>query len=156
MKSIFKKYKYLIIFIIFLLLVYIAVPSINYTNCRIDQRFREISFDGVVVNKYLDKTQHSQPKVEILDLENNLIRIYLYNEATGIYDKIRTNDTLRKKSGSNEIQVKTGGEYNRFGVADFNCDSAQLQNEKYLGWLYKLVGTIHEDKTLREKSESPN
>jgi len=151
MKALLRKYKYLVIVVLFLLVVYFIVPSINYTNCRSSQRFHKIIFDGVVVKKYLDRSEHSMPTIEILDLNDSLTEISFFGEHTGIYDRINISDSLRKIRGSNEILIKTRGEYLQFGVVDFKCDSAKLENEKYLFWVYDLFGTVPPDNTLEEK-----
>lgn len=76
MKLILKKYKYFIVIGIFLLLLYIGIPSINYTNCLSSQKFQILTIDGVVVKKYLDKSQHSTPIVEIEDSRGCIDSIY--------------------------------------------------------------------------------
>lgn len=147
MKSILKKYKYLIIVVLFALTVYAAVPSINYTNCCNNQSFQALTIDGVVVNKYLDKSQHSTPIVEIENFEGRVDSVYLFGDHSGLYDRIQVSDTLKKKSGTNEVLTKTRSKYVRFGVADFQCDSAKLENEKFLFWVYDLFGTVPPDNT---------
>lgn len=151
MKALLKKYEYLIFLGLFLLIVYAAVPSINYTNCRSNQRFQKTIFDGVVVKKYLDRSEHSIPRIEIMGFNDSLTEFSFFGEHTGIYNRISISDSLRKMGGSNEILIKISGEYVRFGVADFQCDSVKLENEKFSTWLYNLFGTIPTDKTVKKK-----
>ncbi len=152
MKALLRKYKYLVIVALFLLVVYAIVPSVNYTNCLSNQKFQKLAFDGVVVDKYLDKSQHSTPIVEIRNFEGRIDSVYLFGDHSGLYDRIQISDTLKKESGSSEILTKTSNEYVRFGVADFKCDSAKLESEKFLFWVYDLFGTVPSDNTLRDES----
>jgi hypothetical protein len=92
--------------VLFLLTVYAAVPSVNYTNCGNNQRFQALTFDGVVVNKYLDRSQHSTPIVEIENFEGRVDSVYLFGDHLGLYDRIQITDTLKKESGSNEVLTK--------------------------------------------------
>jgi hypothetical protein len=154
MKTALRKYKYLVVFLLFLLVIYAMVPSVNYTNCLNSQKFQVLIFDGVVVNKYLDKSQHSTPIVEIKNFEGRIDSVDLLGDHSGLYNKMRVNDTLKKESGSNEIQIKIDGMYTRFGVADFNCDSTKLKSEEYLFWVYDLFGTVPPDNTLKEESKN--
>jgi hypothetical protein len=146
-----KKYKYFIVAGLFFLTIYAVVPSVNYTNCLSNQKFREVTIDGVVVDKYFDKSQHSTPIVEIENFEGLIDSIYFWGDHSGLFNKIQIKDTLKKKNGSNEILIKVEGKFEVFGIANFKCDSAKLEKEKFLSWLYDLVGTIPQDNTIKKQ-----
>lgn len=135
------KYKYILLAAFFLLLIYVAVPSINYTNCRSQERFRNLVFDGAVTVKYLDKSEHSVPRIRITKAGTSPDEVSFFAEYSGIFDRINVGDSLRKKSGSNEVLVKVNGYYRQLGIADFHCDSAKLKKEKLLFWIYEPFGT---------------
>lgn len=151
MKAFLKKYKYLVIVCLFLSIVYIIVPSMNYTNCLSSQKFREVIIDGVVINKYLDKSQHSTPIVEIQNFLGRIDSVYFFGDHSGIFDRLNVKDTLKKSSGTNEILIRINGKYAQLGVADFKCDSAKLKSEDFLSWIYDLFGTIPANDNTKEK-----
>jgi len=145
-----SKLKYFLIVILFFLAIYTIVPSTNYTNCLASQRFEKLTFHGVVVNKFLDKSQHSTPIVEIRNFRGRRDSVYLFGDQSGLFNKIEVYDTLKKESGSNEVLTRFGSEYMQLGVADFKCDLIKFENEQIVSWLYEIFGTIPSDNTSKE------
>lgn len=142
MRRLTKKHKAIIFFGLFFIAVYFFVPSVNYTSCLYGEDFRQIEFEGVVVKKYLDKSDHSTPIAELKNLRDSIEKIYLFGDHSGLFDRITDGDSLRKYTGTSEVLKKVNNEYVRFGYADFNCDSLELENERYLFWLYDLTGIV--------------
>ena len=131
--------------------VYFCVPSINYTNCLYGEDFRQIEFEGVVIRKYLDKSNHSTPIAELKNSKDTIEEIHFFGDHSGLFDKITDGDSLKKSKGTNEILKKINNEYVRFGYADFNCDSVKLEKEEYLFGLYDFIGIIPEHGENRTK-----
>lgn len=135
-----KKFRYLFFILIFLFTAYTLSPSDNANNCHSKQVFIGEDFDGVVVDKFLDKSQHSVPVIVIENFGDSVDRkkIDLFNEKSGLYDKLNKNDRIRKLKNSRDILINERGSFIRLGVADFDCDSAELNKEFILFNMYKL------------------
>lgn len=142
MKQLTKTQKGLIFFGLFLTAVYFNVPSVNYTNCLYGNDFRQSEFEGVIVAKYVDKAHHSDPVAELSNKMGSVERISLLWDHSGLFDKITVGDTLKKRKGTMEILKMINKEYTRFGYADFNCDTVELEDERYLFWLYDFTGIV--------------
>jgi len=141
MKKPWSKYKPLLFFGAFILLIYFCIPSMNYTNCKENEYFRKMTFEGIIQKKYLDKSDHSTPKVVLKNFQNELDTLYLFGEDNGIYKAINLGDTIKKASGTLLILKMKNREYVAFRAAEFGCDSAELRKEEYLFNLYDLLGT---------------
>jgi hypothetical protein len=144
------RFKSFILIAVFILVIYVIVPSVNYTNCVSNNRFQNLTIDGVVVKKYLDKSQHSTPIVEVQNFLGCVDKIYLYGDGSGLYERIQLRTVLKKERGSNEVLIKEENRYVRLGIANFNCDSVKLADEKFLFWIYDLLGTVPSDKTQKD------
>lgn len=75
-----KFYKFLAFFAIFFAIVYFIRPSSNYQQCWIEEKFLRTHFDGIILKKYLDHSQHSTPIVEI-GYNNNVDSLYFFGET---------------------------------------------------------------------------
>jgi hypothetical protein len=137
-----KTHKGIIFFGLFLTAVYFCVPSINYTNCLYGEDFRQSEFEGVIVRKYLDKLNHSTPVAELRNYKDSIERISLFGDYSALFERVNSGDSLKKNPGTMEILKKVNNKFTRFGYADFNCDSVELENERYLFWLYDLTGIV--------------
>ncbi|OKL39907.1 hypothetical protein [Pontibacter flavimaris] len=140
MKKIWSKYKTLLFFGVFILPVYFCVPSSNYTDCKWNEDFNKLKFEGVIQKKYLDKSDHSVPKVVLKNFQNNLDTLYLFGEDTGIYESISLGDTIKKASGTRLILKMKNQKYVAYKTVEFGCDSVELRKEEYLFKLYDLLG----------------
>ena len=134
-----KIFRYVLIIALFYFVGYSFSPSDNANNCHAEEQFHKKAFDGVVVDKFLDKTQHSVPVILVKNFgDNDPVKINLFLEASGLFEKFNKNDTVRKVSGSQEISIKQNGLYVRFGVAEFDCDREKLKDEPIILNIYKL------------------
>src|SRR5687767_1982802 len=87
-----KTYKYIIAVVVFYGLIYIMLPNSNYEKCHNSETFRCEQFEGVVIAKYLDKSQHSVPVIEIKDASNSSItKPDFFGEQSGLYAVIQVN-----------------------------------------------------------------
>jgi hypothetical protein len=145
MRRLTKTHKAIIFFGLFLTAVYFCVPSVNYTNCLYGEDFRQSEFEGVIVRKYLDKSSHSTPVAELRNYKDSIERISLFGDHSGLFERVNNGDSLKKSRGTMEILKKVNNQFTRFGYADFNCDSVELENERYLFWLYDLTGIVDKE-----------
>ncbi|MGC9342622.1 MAG: hypothetical protein ACP5E3_07985 [Bacteroidales bacterium] len=61
-------------------------------------------FNGVVIDKYIDKNEHNFKKVIIN--ENNTRRVVLFDiEISGVYDFFMVGDSIAKDKGNLQIRV---------------------------------------------------
>jgi len=151
MRRLTKVNKAIIFFGLVFTAVYFCVPSVNYTNCLSGEHFRQIAFEGVVLRKYLDKSDHSTPIAELKNYKNSIEKIYLFGDHSGLFDRIAAGDSLKKNKGTIEILKMVNGDYVNFGYVDFNCDSVKLAKEEYLFALYDLIGITPEHGNKRTK-----
>lgn len=68
-----KRYKDLLIFAILFISLFYFIPSSNDQPCSVQKSFTELSFYGIVESKFVDRSQHSSPIIEIRNFENNRI-----------------------------------------------------------------------------------
>ena len=71
------------------------VPSEEENNCRLDKRFKNLVFNGVIINKYYDKTEHSYPTLDLKALTNDSIqKINLIGEKSNLFNMLQISDTI--------------------------------------------------------------
>ena len=143
--------KGIIFFGLFFTAVYFNVPSINYTNCLYGEDFRQSEFDGVIIRKYLDRENHSTPVAELRNYKDSIERISLSGDHSGLFDRVNSGDSLKKNRGTMEILKKVNNEFIRFGYANFSCDSVELEDERYLFWLYDFTGIVDKKRILNKE-----
>lgn len=120
-----KKYKISFIIIFGFLLFYIIQGIIEekHAPCDILNQFMNYDFNGIIIDKFIDSTDHSTKTVIIKDFnQDNLDTLKLLDwDGSGVYYKMKLNDTIFKKMGENAIDLsnKTG----KFTyILNFGCD----------------------------------
>ena len=84
---------------------YTEVPSPKIDPKEIIDLYREESYSGKVLDRYIDTDQHNYHKI-ILE-ENNNERIILMDwEIGGLFNFVQKGDTLHKESGSLDVNLK--------------------------------------------------
>ncbi len=63
-----------------------------------------MKIDGVVVKKYIDKTQHSYPIIEIKE-GSGINKLNLELELSALFDKIEIDDVISKKANNDSIVI---------------------------------------------------
>lgn len=113
--------------IIFLSLIVSCVIWLIYClfkdkECVGNNYFNDIKFYGTVKAKYLDHEQHSVPVIELIDLNQKMVRkIGFFNENNNSYEKIKINDIIIKEKGSMNIYVIKNGKKDFLTKVNFNC-----------------------------------
>jgi len=113
--------------------------SDNYINCRNYQYFHEISFEGVIEKKYLDRSHHSVPVIEVVK-NSKVSKISFSGEFSGIYDKkLNVGDLVKKSSNDLKIFVLRQDKLELLGLVNFNCDSVAFKEEdQKFGFIYRI------------------
>lgn len=87
--------------IVTVLIFYIIL---NYSRKFFIEETYNITFIGVLNNKYLDKNDHNRSKIEILS-KSDTIKFDLQNDASGLYDFLSVGDSIVKTPNSFEVHV---------------------------------------------------
>ena len=99
---------YIVLAVVGLIVIYFWFKSLSSSddeeyNSAINA-YKADQYDGVVVNKYIDKNQHNYKKVILDELGSE--KVLLFNiETSGVYDFFEVGDTLIKENGSFYIRV---------------------------------------------------
>jgi hypothetical protein len=125
--------KNIISFLIFVLLsfivLYFNIPNHNKGRCESKKEFQSLNFEGIIINKFIDSKQHSDPIVEIWDYKKSKneteITLNLGAENSDIFQKLSIGDTISKFSGSTILGIKRNDSSFRL-QADYPCDSADM------------------------------
>lgn len=95
-------------------------PSFQDEICQNFEQAKELKFQGVVQNKYIDKDEHSYPIIEIKQFNNENSRLNLTNDKSGLFDFLQIGDTVIKKTGTT-FRVKKANRWHEMNI-DFGCE----------------------------------
>lgn len=118
-----KQIRWCILGIVFLFFIFKVIIDSWNSRCDVLEEFKSYKFNGMIVNKYIDSTDHSTKTVIIKNFSTSILDTFtlLDWDTSGFYYKIKINDTLIKDRGSDMISLK-----NRTGIVnyilDFGCD----------------------------------
>jgi hypothetical protein len=91
---------------IFLLLVVILFLNSNYeTNKNCQTYFKQLSINGHVTRKYIDKKEHNYPILEVLTPEGSVQKINLSLDQSGLFEFVQINDSINKLSDSLRVNL---------------------------------------------------
>jgi len=125
--------------IAFFTMAYSLSPSDNAVHCSSNEYFRKLVFEGLVIDKFLDKTQHSVPVILIKNYSDSAInKISLADDVSGIYGITRVGNVLKKDFGHNDVYILYNNAFVELRKAEFRCDSIALDREPLIFNLYKL------------------
>ena len=111
----------IIIVLLFFLLLYLTLPSDEEVRENNRINFINLSFRGVVYDKFIDKSEHSFPIVIIKSIEDTIVyKINFARESNSMFDSLNTLDTVYKNRGENVIYSKRNNAYIKIGPAYFN------------------------------------
>jgi hypothetical protein len=112
----------LISFLFFGIRLFLSFPSLNDSACNSFKTFKNYKYDYLILNKYLDSTQHSYPTLVMQDAKGNKFESQdLIMDNSGLFDFLITGDSITKKQGSDLVRVKNSKIDTTF-QADFGCD----------------------------------
>jgi hypothetical protein len=102
--------------------LFFFIPFKMDEKCDWQNDFNKKLFEGVVVNKFIDSSQHSTPLIEIRNLKDNSIdSIDLFGDKSAVFDLINKYDTLYKPSKNNSVFVEDKNKLKLIGQVNFGC-----------------------------------
>ncbi len=119
-----KKYYKLIIPAILLILFLIKVlPLMNVNSrCVTYDNFLNKYYNGVVVKKYIDSSEHSYKTVEIKNFGNSEVdKLILDFDTTALYRRLNLNDSIYKQTGNDSMFLILSGRKIFISRVDFGC-----------------------------------
>lgn len=121
-----KKYKTIVnlvlVIVIFIIMLHYLTWSKEESDCNHYNDFKSLTFDGIVIGKYYDKSQHSYPTIELKSLhENSIQKIYLVGEKSNLFNLLSKSDTIFKKKNSALVLIKRNGLFSNLSKANFGC-----------------------------------
>jgi hypothetical protein len=120
-----KKYIQVLIpiglFLIFLIKVIIPQFSIN-TECVKYDEFLLMSFNGVILQKYIDSTQHSYKTIVIKNFGNTKPQELLLDfDRTNTYNMLKIHDTIYKEIHNDSLFIVRNNQKRLLSKIDFGC-----------------------------------
>ncbi len=121
MKNYFKIIIPVLLVIVFIVKVIIPQSKIN-SRCVTYDKFLSIKLNGVVINKYVDSSQHSYKTIEVMDLKDStVIKLILDFDTTNLFNHISLHDTIYKGKNEDSIFVIKGERNYFLSKVDFGC-----------------------------------
>lgn len=101
----FNKFMYALYLVCIIFALYMILRDDTYDSlCHNYEKFREISTEGKVIDKYIDNRNHNY-KIIIIEnyngLKTRLNLSYYWNE--GLYDSLKVGSLVKKKAGSSYV-----------------------------------------------------
>ena len=121
--------KRVIIIILIVVIGFITVLNLKRNSNEFNKRnsfekfmlyYYEREFEGEIIKKFIDKSDHSSEKIILKD-SNNEIVIYLNYESKHIFNKFMKGDSISKKRNSYSIKI----------IRDGKIDSIKFNFEGY-------------------------
>lgn len=118
----FSEISLVITFLVFGILLFLSFPSLNDSACNRSKDFKGYKYDYLIVNKYLDSTQHSYPTLILQDAKGNKFESQdLIMDNSGLFDFLSIGDSIKKQKGTVLVNVKNSTTDTTF-EADFGCN----------------------------------
>lgn len=106
-----------------LLYLFYFTNNFNQAECTRLKDFKNLKLSGVIINKFIDSSEHSYPLIIIRDtLQKGKVAINLIYDTTKAYNILNIGDSIKKDFGSLYIQKKVSGKYLKLSRIDFGCD----------------------------------
>jgi hypothetical protein len=114
--------KLLIIGVFILIILFLHFNNDFFFSRAICHEKKEMTnyyFNSIVINKYIDSTQHNYNTLLIKDLTTfKELKIYVVNESSGFYSVVNKGDTIVKAIGSLIVKNKT---QKQLDTLKYNC-----------------------------------
>lgn len=119
-------YKQILTFIIMMASLYFFIPSNKNQDCDYEDRMRNRRIKGVVCRKFIDKSDHSVPKVIVRHLNGNQSdTLNFLMETSGVFDALNESDTIFKSINSLEFYKVVNDSLSLVGVISTNCKDSR-------------------------------
>jgi hypothetical protein len=91
-------------------------------TCSAYRDFKNYEYNYIVVNKYIDSTQHSYPTLILRDsLGNQFSSTDLNFDRSGLFDILSIGDSIEKKTGTGLVTV-SNSKLDTTIMVDFGCN----------------------------------
>ena len=116
-----KIYKYIIFLIFFFSWVYYMISQGRQVTCDLYKQHKIASFEGIVVEKFIDEKEHSFPFIYISNYkDNHLEKLNLFYD-TNAYKVIRLKDTIVKIKNDPWLYKKDKKSLIKLTVVTYGC-----------------------------------
>ena len=94
--------------------------------CNIYRKYNALSFNGVVVKKFLDPKDHSFPYLYIADTLNreSIIKLNLFYDKSGLFQNVNLNNRLIKFPKNPWVYKVENHKMIKFKYLNFNCPNS--------------------------------
>ncbi len=115
-------YRYLLFGAGFLAFIYYMETHTNQFLCNEYNQYLKISFNGIVIKKFVDPNEHSFPYIYIGNdkKKNDIEKLSLFNDTTA-YNYIHLNDTVVKFKDDPWIYKKTNSKLLKLTLINYGC-----------------------------------
>jgi hypothetical protein len=108
--------------IAFIFLVAGIIKKDNEKVCDTYKDFKKSTFNYLVVNKYIDSTQHSYPTLILKDKNGNQFKdIDLVSDNSSLFDLLSVGDSINKERQTDLVRIKNG-KIDTTVKVDLGCD----------------------------------
>jgi hypothetical protein len=100
------KFKKFLGFVLFLILI-VSINQLN-TKCSNKQSMKfymELNFNGIISKKFINKSQHNYPILEIKQSGKKIQEVNLSTDNSGLFEYVQENDSIVKKHGLLTVHV---------------------------------------------------
>ena len=104
--STFLQYSIVFGFIIIVMWLLSESSKFEVTSNDAKRIFKDVVYDGVLTNKFVDKKQHNYKKIILKDFNGSESTHVLDLESGGFYDYLEIGDTIYKKRGELFLKLK--------------------------------------------------
>ena len=116
-----KIFLYIIFFAIVLRSGIMEIIDSFNANCDTYKTFLQFSYEGIIIQKYIDSNEHSMRTVEIQNFKDSVVqKLTLDFDKTGFFNRIRVGDTIYKKFNSDTVYLSNKGTKDLY-IINFGC-----------------------------------
>ena len=110
-----------LVFLSSAIFLFSSLPSLNDGACKAFKKFRSQEYKLVIVDKYIDKKEHSFPILVCKDLKDNrILNQNLVHDISGFFSFVSIGDTLIKQKNEIGINIKNA-KTDTIYVLDYGC-----------------------------------
>jgi hypothetical protein len=104
-------------------MVFAMIKISKQASCENYKQYRKSSFKGVVVKKFIDKSEHSFPFIYLKTNNRDFEKLNLNNDSTSAYNAIQMKDSLVKFKDNPWIYKIAEDKLLKLTIISCGCDS---------------------------------
>ena len=110
------------VLILFIFFVAATIKEANVAPCNSYKDFKSSVYDYLIINKYIDSSEHSDPTLVLQDNKGYQFKnVDLIFDKTDLFDFLSIGDSIKKKKGADLIRV-VNSQIDTTLKVDFGCD----------------------------------